>query len=53
MSILFQKEERLNGQAYCHRLLPFYKEEDDRLFGHKNWEFQQDEARSHTDNRAQ
>ena len=32
----FQKGERLNGQAYCDRLLPFYKEEDDRLFGYKN-----------------
>ena len=49
----FQKGERLNGQAYCDRLLPFYKEEDDRLFGHKNWGFQQDGATSHTDNRAQ
>ena len=49
----FQKGERLNGQTYCDRLLPFYKEEDDRLFGHKNWGFQQDGATSHTDNRAQ
>lgn len=49
----FQKGERLNGQVYCDRLLPFYKEEGDRLFGHKNWGFQQDGATSHTDNRAQ
>ena len=48
----FQKGEQLNDQAYCDRLLPFYKEEDDRLFGHKNWGFQQDGAISHTDNRA-
>ena len=52
-SYFFQKGERLNDQAYCDRLLPFYKEEDDRLFGYKNWGFQQDEATSHTDNRAQ
>ena len=49
----FQKGERLNGQADCDRLLPFYKEEDDRLFGYNNWGFQQDEATSLTDNRAQ
>ena len=49
----FQKGERLNGQAYCDRLLLFYKEEDDRLFGHKNCGFQQDGATSLTDNRAQ
>ena len=35
-SYFFQKGERLNGQADCDRLLPFYKEEDDRLFGYKN-----------------
>ena len=32
----FQKGERLNGQAYCDRLLPFYQEEGDRLFRQKN-----------------
>ena len=36
----FQKGEQLNGQTYYNRLLPFYKREGDRLFGHKNWGFQ-------------
>ncbi|CAF1221231.1 unnamed protein product [Didymodactylos carnosus] len=45
--------ERLNGQTYRDQLLPFYKEEGDRLFGHKNWSFQQGEASSHKDNKAQ
>ena len=49
----FQKGERLNGQAYCDRLLPFYKQEGDRLFEHKNWGFQQDGVPSYIDNRAQ
>jgi hypothetical protein len=49
----FSKDERLNGQTYHDQLLPFYKEEGDRLFGHKNWGFQQDNASSHTDQRAQ
>ena len=35
-SYFFQKGERLNIQAYCDRLLPFYKEEGDRLSGRKN-----------------
>jgi hypothetical protein len=51
--LFFIKGERLNGQSYYNRLLPFYKEEGERLFGHKNWGFQQDGARSHTDNKAQ
>ena len=49
----FVKNERLNGDTYSDQLLPFYKEEGDRLFGHKNWGFQQDGASSHTDNKAQ
>jgi transposase len=49
----FLNGERLNGQAYRDQLLPFYKEEGDRLFGHQNWGFQQDGASSHTDNKAQ
>ena len=49
----FQKGEPLNGQTFCDRLLPFYKWEDDRLFRHKNWEFQHGGASSHTNNAAQ
>ena len=30
------KGERLNGQSYHDQLLPFYKEKDERIFGHKN-----------------
>ncbi|CAM4778641.1 unnamed protein product [Rotaria magnacalcarata] len=36
----FSKNKRLNGKTYHETLLPFYKEEGDRLFGHKNWDFQ-------------
>ena len=35
----FLKYERLNGQSYHNQLLPFYKEEGERLSGHKNWCF--------------
>lgn len=49
----FLKGERLNGQTYRNQLLPFYKKEGDRLFGHENWGFQQDGASSHTDGEAQ
>ena len=41
----FSMNERLNGKTYHETLLPFYKEESDRLFGHKNWRFQQDGAK--------
>ena len=33
-----QKGERLTGQIYYDRLLPFYKRKGDCLFGHKNWD---------------
>ena len=33
---LFLKGESLNGRSYHLQLLPFYKEESERLFGHKN-----------------
>ncbi len=49
----FSNDERLNGKTYYETLLPFYKEEGDRLFGHQKWGFQQDEASCHTDRRAQ
>ncbi|CAF4275868.1 unnamed protein product [Rotaria magnacalcarata] len=45
----FQMGERLNGKTYLDELLPFYKMEGDRLFGHQNWRFQQDGASCHTD----
>ncbi|CAM4797786.1 unnamed protein product [Rotaria magnacalcarata] len=51
--IFLSKNERLNGKTYHETLLPFYKEEGDRLFGHKNWGFRQDGASCHTDGRAQ
>ena len=35
----FLKGERLNGQSYRDQLLPFFKVEGERLFGHKNWSF--------------
>ena len=41
-SYFFLKGERLNGQSYHDQLLPFYKVEGERLFGPKNWGFQQD-----------
>ncbi|CAF1097776.1 unnamed protein product [Rotaria magnacalcarata] len=44
----FQMGERLNGKTYLDELLPFYKMEGDRLFGHQNWRFQQDGASCHT-----
>ena len=47
------KGERLNGQSYHDQLLPFYKVEDERLFGHKNWAFQKDGASSHTTDKVQ
>ncbi|CAF3503406.1 unnamed protein product [Rotaria socialis] len=49
----FQRGERLTGQSYCDQLLPFYQREGDRLFGHRNWGFQQDGASCHTDKKAQ
>ena len=49
----FDQNEWLNGTTYHENLLPFYKEEGDRLFDHQNWGFQQDGATSHTDWRAQ
>ena len=49
----FQKGERLNGQTYYDRLLPFYKREGDRLFRRKNWGFQHGWASSHTNKRVQ
>ena len=49
----FLKGERLNGQSYHDQLLPFYKEESERLFGHKNWGFPQDGASSHTADKVQ
>jgi len=33
--------------------LPFYYDESDQLFGHKDWGFQQDGASSHTDGKVQ
>ena len=47
------KDERLNGQSYHDQLLPFYKVEGERLFGHKNWGFQQDGASSHFTDKVQ
>ena len=47
----FQQGQHLNGQAYHDKLLPFYQNEGNELFGHKNWWFQQDGASSHTDQR--
>ena len=44
----FLKGKRLSGQSYHDQLLPFYKVEAERLFGHKNWGFQLDRASSHT-----
>ena len=49
----FQKGERLNGRTYLNTLLPFYVEEGNQLFGHKNWGLQQDGASSHTDMNVQ
>ncbi|CAF2061035.1 unnamed protein product [Rotaria magnacalcarata] len=49
----FQRDERLNGKTYLDELLPFYKMEGDRLFGHQNWGFQQDGASCHTDKSVQ
>ena len=49
----FLKDERLNGQLYLDQLLPFYKKEGDRLFGHSDWGLQQDNASCHTDRKAQ
>jgi hypothetical protein len=49
----FGKGERLDGKIYHEVLLPFYKEEGDKLFGHQSWGFQQDGASAHTDHRAQ
>ena len=49
----FSMNEKLNGKTYHETLLPFYKEEGDKLFGHKNWNFQQDGPSCHTDSRAQ
>ncbi|CAF2201503.1 unnamed protein product [Rotaria magnacalcarata] len=49
----FEKNERLNGQMYCERVLPFYQVEGNRLFGHRKWCLQQDGASSHTDARSQ
>ena len=49
----FQKRERLNGQTYQDRLLPFYKCESDGLFGRKNWGFAHGRTSSHTNKRAQ
>ncbi|CAF3457314.1 unnamed protein product [Rotaria socialis] len=49
----FQRSERLNGKTYLDELLPFYKMEGDRLFGHQNWGFQQDGANCHTDKSVQ
>ena len=53
MPFFFEKDQRLNGSMYCDQLLPFYKAEGDRLFGHQNWCLQQDGASSHSDKRAQ
>ncbi|CAF4593564.1 unnamed protein product, partial [Rotaria magnacalcarata] len=53
-TIFFLEEyESLNGKTYHETLLPFYKEEGDQLFGHKNWGFQQGGASCHTAGRAQ
>ena len=49
----FLKGERLNGESYHDQLLPFYKVEDEGLFDHKNWDFQQDRASSHTTDKVQ
>ncbi|CAF2096507.1 unnamed protein product [Rotaria magnacalcarata] len=49
----FQRGERLNCKTYLDELLPFYKMEGDRLFGHQNWGFQQDGASCHTDKSVQ
>ena len=49
----FSKDYRLNGQSYLNQLLPFYQQEGNRLFGHQNWGFQQDNASSHSDHHVQ
>ncbi|CAF4597146.1 unnamed protein product [Rotaria sp. Silwood2] len=49
----FAKDERLNGECYRVKLLPFYKEEGDRLFMHSNWCLVQDGATAHTDRKTQ
>ena len=35
------------------KLLPFYQNEGNELFGHKNWWFQQDGGSSHTDQKVE
>ena len=52
-SLLFSKRKRLNDQSYHNQLLPFYREEDEGPFGHKNWDFQQDGGRSHAADKVQ
>lgn len=49
----FEKNERLNGQMYYEKVLPFYQGEGNRLFGHRKWCLQQDGASAHTDIRSQ
>ncbi|CAF1303899.1 unnamed protein product [Rotaria magnacalcarata] len=49
----FLKGEHLTDQSYQDKLLPFYKEEGERLLRHKNWDFQHDGASSHTADKAQ
>ncbi|CAF5048993.1 unnamed protein product [Rotaria sp. Silwood1] len=49
----FETGERLNTETYITKLLPFYKEEGDRLFGHSNWCLQQDGASAHTSKESQ
>ena len=47
----FQQGQHLNDQTYHDKLLPFYQNEGNELFGHKNYWFQQDGGSSHTDQR--
>ena len=53
ISYFFQQAQYLNGQTDHGKLLPVYQKKGNKLFGHKNWWFQQNGASTHTNQKAQ
>ena len=47
------KKETVNTANYTHKILPFAKNEGQRLFGRRQYIFQQDGAPAHTANKSQ
>ena len=49
----FIEDKKINSNYYVRKILPFARNEGNKLFGHSKWVFQQDGASCHTSRAAQ